>query len=379
MINRGLTVALIGVALVAGSAEATGSGAAGATVGGRRVEVPPRSITMVAVGDWLAEERFNEAAEAVASDGARLDHVPLLAPVASIISSASLAICHMETPITRPGAPYGYLGRSATGTSLIGAPHEVAGDLRRVGFDRCSTASNHAWDLGAEGVTSTLDALDAAGISHVGTARTATEARPRVFDVEGIRVAHLSFARNSNTGFPPESWWVDRARTADPIVAAVAAVRAAGAEVVIVSLHVFVEMQRAPSAEDRSLVEQVVARSDVDTVVVHGPHVVQPLERVGGVPVFWSLGNFVSGMGTASRGRYADLRTLDGLLAAVVFTERPNGTFVAEAAPVLSCQIADTRLVHPGFERPPASVDDRTRAAIDACRERSLAVVADAR
>ena len=375
MTRPSLFAAAVALVIVAGSAAAVGTGDATVTTGGRRVVVPQRSFSVAAVGDWLSEHRFNEAAEAAAGAGVRIDHVPLIAPIAPMIASASLAICHMEIPITRPGEPYGYLGRAATGTSLIGAPYEAAGDLRRIGFDRCSTASNHAWDLGRDGVASTIEALSAAGISHVGTARSASEAVSPVFEVDGVRVAHLSFARNSNTGYPGESWWFNRARSADDIVAGVAASRAAGAEVVLVSLHVFVEMQRAPSADDRSIVEQVVARSDVDLVLVHGPHVVQPLEWVEGVPVFWSLGNFVSAMGTPSRGRYADPRTLDGLLAAVRFTERPDGSFGAVAAPVLLCQMLHSREVHPGFAPGVVQVDDRTLAGIESCRERSVAVV----
>lgn len=371
--------ATVAVVLLAGSVAAVGPNAATVTTGGRRVAVPPRTFSVVAVGDWLSEERFNDAAEAVADAGVRIDHVPLLAPIAPMVASASLAICHMEVPITRPGEPYGYLGRAATGSSLIGAPYEAAGDLRQVGFDRCSTASNHAWDLGRDGVASTIEALTGVGLSFAGTARSVSESVPPVFEVDGVRVAHLSFARNSNTGYPAETWWFNRARSAADIVAGVAASRAAGAEVVIVSLHVFVEMQRAPSSDDRSIVEQVVAGSDVDLVLIHGPHVIQPLEWIGAVPVFWSLGNFVSGMGTSSRGRYADPRTLDGLLAAVRFTERPDGSFDADAAPVLLCQMLHSRAVHPGYAPTVVPIDDRTLAGLESCRERSAAVVAGLR
>ncbi len=365
---------------------ATGTSVAAGALGGatvhapaHRVDRPARSFSLVATGDWLPENRFDDAAAAMAADGVRFDHVPLLAPIMPIVAAADLAICHMETPIGAPGAPAGFRGRSPAGYSLIAAPYEAAADLRRVGFDRCSTASNHSFDLGTAGIDDTLAALDAAGLSHVGTARSPAEAAVDVFAVQGVRVAHLSYARNSNTGWPGEPWRVSRVAAAGDIVTDVTTARAAGADVVIVSLHVFVEMRSAPSADDRALVDAVVSNVDVDLVVVHGPHVVQPMEIVRGTPVFWSLGNFVSGMGVPGRGRYSDLRTLDGLLAAARFTERPDGGFSVEAAPVLTCQMAGSRIVRPGLAAgaPPVPVGERDDVA--ACVARSATVVVDLR
>lgn len=366
------------VASAAGFDTAIGTGADVATSAQRTVG-HPRTFSVVAVGDWLSENRMSDAAVANAAPGTRMDHAPLLAPITPIIRSATLAICHMETPMTGPGERYGWMGQARPGgPTLIGAPNEVAGDLARVGFDRCSTASNHSWDLGAAGIATTLEALDTAGISHVGTARSPEEARLALFDVRGVRVAHLSYTRTSNTGFPGEGWRVSRDTNA--IAEEVAAARAAGAEVVIVSLHVSTEMLRAPTPDDRALVTGFTGASDIDLVVVHGPHTIQPLEVVNGTPVFWSLGNFVSGMGAATSGRYADQRTLDGLMATARFTEQPGGGFAVEAAPLLLCQMFGSRVVHPGvaaFSDPATPAVDR--AAIGACLDRSAPVVADLR
>lgn len=331
----------------------TGTGRAGepAAPGAQatRVQAPGRSFTVAAVGDWLSEGLVNNAAAAAAPPGVRYDHEPLLRPIAPVIQAADLAICHMETPIGRPGAKAGFIGKGAYGTNLIAAPYELAGDLKRVGFDRCSTASNHSNDLGVEGIAATLDALDAAGISHTGTARTIEESVPTVFGVNGVRLAHMSYARNSNTGWPRDAWRLDTAVTAAPVVADVQAARAQGAEVVIVSLHVYVEMQRGPTAEDRALVQAITSQAKVDLVIIHGPHVIQPLERVNGTWVYWSLGNLMSGMGVAGRDKYSDPRTLDGLMATVRFTQQPDGSWLVEPWTVLSCNVTGSRKVYPGL------------------------------
>lgn len=61
--------------------------------------------------------------------------------------------------------------------------------------------------------------------------------------------------------------------------------------------------------------------------MVHGPHVVQPFEMVGGTAVWWSAGNFVSEMGPPSVGRYESPRTADGVLAHIEFVERDDGSW----------------------------------------------------
>lgn len=347
----------------------------GASVSTRavRLERPARTFSVVAVGDWLSEFAVVNAAAPHAAPGERLDHTPLLAPIRRMITSVDLAICHMETPITAPGGAYGFVGRyEPIGYSLIAAPYEVASDLAAVGFDRCSTASNHSWDQGATGIATTLQALDAAGISHTGTARTPSEAAVDVLSVNDVRVGHVSLTNYSNTGYPPDPWMLDRATDAASVRRLIDAAHAAGAEVVVVSLHVFADIRSTPAPADRALVAGFTAPGDVDLVVIHGPHTIQPLEQVNGTPVFWSLGNLVSGMGVPGRKRFSDLRTLDGLAATARFTEQADGSFAVEVAPVLLCQMVDTRIVYHGLstERTPA---------IEACIQRSLPVVPEAR
>ena len=345
-----------------------------------RLKPPARTFTVAAVGDFLSEAAVNGAAAGYAPTGVRFDYEPLLRPIEPVIQSVDLAICHMETPIGAPGATVGLAGKSSYGLNLIAAAAELPGDLVRVGFDRCSTASNHSYDLGIDGIRTTLEAFDAVGISHTGTARTADEATPTVVDVNGVNVAHVAFARNSNSGFPAEWWRLRQAVTATNVIDDVAAARSAGAEVVIVSVHLFVEMLSAPTADDRAMIEQIIAQSHPDLVIIHGPHVVQPVERVGGTLVYWSLGNFISGMGVPGRNKYADPRTLDGLMATVRFTQQGDGSWTTEPWTVLLCNVVGGRLVYPGVTTlADPTIPETLRAQLEACVARSSAVVSDLR
>lgn len=342
-----------------------------------RVTPPARSFSLVATGDVLTESLVTSAAATFTTGaGERFDFAPLFAPVTAMISSADIAICHMEMPIGAPGERPGVYGQSPFGGNLILAPYEIAEGLRRTGFDRCSTASNHSNDLGEPGIDTTLAALDAVGITHSGTARSRAESTPSILTVNGVRVAHLVYTRYSNTVLPSDPWRVSFAASPAQVAADITAVRAAGAEVVIVSLHLSKELQPAPDPVDRQFVTDLTALAHVDLVIEHGPHVIQPVEIVNGAWVYWSVGNFISGMGTAASGKYSDQRTLDGLAASARFTETSPGTFSVEPWPVLLCNEPFTRTLY----APVTALGDQlpaiVRSELEACLRRSNVVVA---
>lgn len=381
-----LAMVAVGAAVAAATASPDLTRPGSAETGARRVGPPvqllpePRSLVVMAGGDVLNEAPVNAAAASVAGPGERFDFAPVFAPVAPLLAEADLAICHAELPIGRPGQREGVYGRSPFGGNLLLAPYELAAGLAATGFHRCSTASNHSYDVGGGGIVSTLDALDAAGISHSGTARTPEEAVPAVFEVAGVSVAHLSYTRSSNTVPPRQPWMLARALSPSQVAADVAAVRAAGAELVLISIHIGVEMLPAPTRQDRHFVEELVRLAPIDLIVQHGPHVVQPYELVGGVPVYWSVGNFVSGMSRpGATGRYADPRSLDGLLAAVHFVETAPGAFRADPVALLICNEIRSRTVRAPFlelgdpERA-AALPDWLRQEMEGCIRRTLAV-----
>ena len=341
-----------------------------------RLDPPLRSFSLVATGDVLTESPVTAAASAFAAGtGATYDFAPLFAPITPMLSSVDVAICHMEMPIGTPGERIGVYGRSPFGGNLILAPYEIAAGLHRAGFDRCSTASNHSNDLGVPGIDSTLAALDAAGISHAGTARSPAEDTASLMTVNGVRLAHLSYTRYSNTVLPADPWRLNYVVTPAQVAADVNAARAAGAEVVVVSLHISKELLSAPAPDDRQFVVDLTAMTHIDLLVEHGPHVIQPVEQVNGTWVYWSVGNLISGMGIPSTGKYADLRTLDGIAAAARFTETATGSFTVEPWPVLLCVEPFTRLVYAPLSLPTGSLPPLVRSEMDQCIQRSMPVV----
>jgi len=254
-------------------------------------------FTMAFSGDLLPHVSVvNVARDFGAASGWAYDFRPMFDQVRPLLSEADLAICHLETTL------------SVTDTDLSGyprfrAPGELADAIAGAGYDGCSISSNHALDFGFDGVVTTLNQLDRVGVRHSGTARSHAEATtPTIYNVGGVRVGHLSFSYGFNGALvPPEAPW--SANLIDParILADAAATRQAGAQLVVVSLHWGAEYRSAPTSEQRALGQQLLASPDVDLIIGHHAHVVQPVQRIGDEFIVYGLGNFLSGQSAAPR------------------------------------------------------------------------------
>ena len=289
---------------------------------------PPERFTLVATGDVLVHQDRALTAGARRPDGS-YDFTEVFAGVAPVIAAADLAICHLETPVAPPGGPY-------RGYPSFTVQPEVVDALAGAGYDVCSTASNHSLDDGFEGLVRTRDALEDAGIAVTGTYRRRVEAGvPTVVDVGGVRVGHVA-ATFSLNGVPlpaGREWSVDVAAVpdVDGVLAAARRAQAAGADVVVASLHCCLEYQHQPTEEQVAAARTLLASPDVDLVLGHHAHVVQPFERVDGEWVAYGLGNHLAEH--ATRGH----ATEDSVIARFTFTRSEDGGFAvtaAEAVPV---------------------------------------------
>ncbi|WP_443032859.1 CapA family protein [Streptomyces sp. DH10] len=258
-----------------------------------QVKPDGRSFTVAAAGDVLIHpELVDQAAKDAKKTGegeAGLDFGPLLAGIKPVISEADLAICHMETPVGKPRGPF-------EGYPEFLVPPQILTSLKDVGYDTCSTASNHTYDHGLGAVRRTLNAMDKAGLGHTGSARTPEEAeRINIRDVNGVKVAHLSFSWMSFLNPTPEKekWAFNQIGT-DVIKDAEARAREKGAEVVILSVHWGLEHYNEPSVPQLQLAERLTTETGVDLVIGHHAHVVQPIQKVNGTWVAYSLGNQVA-------------------------------------------------------------------------------------
>ena len=283
----------------------------------------PPSFTLVATGDILVHQDRALVAGAAAAGrrtGRGYDFTDVLAPVAPIIRAADVAVCHLETPLAPPEGPF-------SGYPSFDVQPQIVAALAGAGYDTCSTASNHSLDAGVDGIARTLDDLDAAGIRHTGTARSPAEATtPTLLDVRGVRVAQVAATFGTNgVPVPKDRGWAVNVFTAPDVsgvLADAARARRAGADVVVASVHCCVEYVSDETAAQRAIARTLLASPDVDLVLGHHAHVVQPVEEIGGKWVAYGLGN-----GLAEHARPAHAGTEDSVIARFTFTRGADGRF----------------------------------------------------
>ncbi len=284
----------------------------------------PRTVSLVMGGDLLWHDTVwqSAAADAAGAGGGPYDFDPMLAELRPLIEGADVALCHEEVPFALPGEPL-------QSYPVFAAPREVAPWLASMGFDGCTTASNHAVDQGWEGLRSTANLLDRHGVAPIGTFRSAAERRRPVLLTtdDGVRVGVVAGTYGLN-GFPlPEGRpWAVSMDDAANLLAQARAARRAGADIVVVHLHGGTEYDHAPSAEQVALVERLTRSPDVDLVLGEHAHVVQPITRVNGTWVVYGMGNLVAQQETWRTDAY------EGIVVRFVFRERPDGRFAVRRA-----------------------------------------------
>lgn len=250
---------------------------------------PLRSASLAFTGDTLAHSPLWRRAQAD-HGGNGYDFAPMFADIAPIVSAADLAVCHLETPIAPEGEEF-------STDPLYGVPPEIVSAMAGAGFDRCSTASNHALDRYARGIDRTIEVLESNGMGQSGMARDASEASPSVFAVNDIAMTHLSYTYATN-GIPTPDGepWRTNYIDAPQVIADARAARDLGAEFVFASMHWGTEGTATPNAEQLSVADAITASGEIDLVIGHHAHVLQPIEQVNDVWVAYGLGNILSNL-----------------------------------------------------------------------------------
>lgn len=200
----------------------------------------------------------------------------VLARTASLREGADVVLMNLETPLCDDSVP------AQKKAYPLRSDRSVAQALRRAGFTCANLANNHALDRGREGLRQTLEALREAGVEPVGASLSGDPCAPVV--TEDRRMAILGW-----TDLPVEGTMVcaDLAR----VTGHLERLKREGIPS-LVTVHWGIEFTKRPSRRQRD-VAALLVKAGAGAVVGHHPHVVQPMETVGGRPVWFSLGNFV--------------------------------------------------------------------------------------
>jgi poly-gamma-glutamate capsule biosynthesis protein CapA/YwtB (metallophosphatase superfamily) len=219
--------------------------------------------------------------------------------------------------------------------------------------------------------------LNRPGRDNAGTARNPAEAATATMvQVRGLRIALLSYAYGLNGGrLPADRPWLVKLIDPDRILSDARAARRAGAGFVVVLLHWGQENQAAPTPAQRDLARRLLAAPEVDLILGHHVHVVQPIEQVGGKWVAYGMGNSLSNQTPACCAAGSQ----DGVLVQVTIGVEGG------AARVRSLRYVPTWVEHPSFRVRPvlAALADRslpaaTRRDLEASRDRTSRAVGPA-
>jgi hypothetical protein len=215
--------------------------------------------------------------------------------VREIITQADLAIGTFNAALSDQVEHTGCLNTY----QLVGSP-ENADALGRAGFDVMSVATNHIKDCGPmkswcnETFFDTLENLHRVGLQTAGAGKNLAEAlQPVIITLNGVRFGFISlgnskmdeivFASSENPGIARLN--EENLRTA------MEAVRSQ-VDVLVVLPHWGSETNAIPNWDQRFMAGKIV-EAGADLVVGNHTHVVQPIQELDGVPVFYGLGNFM--------------------------------------------------------------------------------------
>lgn len=173
--------------------------------------------------------------------------------------------------------------------------------LRKEGFDAMGLANNHAFDRGPQGLADTIEHLSHAGITPFGSGLDKANAEaPLMIDSPAGKIAVIAAGKR---------WRMSQVATEEiPGVAylsrksiggMVDRARLAGAEHLVAYVHWGQNYSPMTVKQERDA--RVLVEAGFDLVVGHQPHIVQDVHTIDGVPVIYSLGNFIFG----TKGRFS--------------------------------------------------------------------------
>lgn len=277
------------------------------------------TVSIMAVGDNLIHSTIYEFAQQ--RDGS-YDFSEIYSKIRSDIEQADLACIQQETIFVSDPSLY-------SNYPCFGTPAEMADSLTAVGFNVVCHASNHTYDKGETGLADTIAAWKKhPEVSVLGIHETQEDADSiTVVEKNGIKIALLDYTYGLNGFVAANDWSIDlldethRERIAEQVDTANEI-----SDITIVFMHDGVENQYCPS-EDQKEWAQFFADHNVGLIIGTHPHVVEPVDIITGsggnkMPIFYSLGNFVSSQ--------RDTMNMVGGMAKAVITKDETGTYVSE-------------------------------------------------
>jgi poly-gamma-glutamate capsule biosynthesis protein CapA/YwtB (metallophosphatase superfamily) len=247
---------------------------------------PPPEITLLFTGQIVP----GRCVEAGVQERGEADSI--YDAVRPLIEGADLAVATVNGTISEFSPKTGCVATFV----LTGSPVH-ADAIQRAGFDAASVATNHIKNCnlsncGNKAFFETLDNLRRVGVVPIGAGENLEEGlKPVYFDVKGVRFGIVSLGEIEPLAFAGEDTPGIGVLSEENLRAAL---QEAGqeADVVIAMPHWGPEYTARPNWNQLRYA-RIAVEAGADLVVGNHTHVVQAVQEINGVPVFYGLGNFV--------------------------------------------------------------------------------------
>lgn len=305
------SVFLLALVLLSGCSSEDASGSSQINTENKSSSEPAENstqkVSLCAVGDNLIHETIYEEADSFSGEigDGKYDFSPFYSEVKSDIESYDLAFINQETIVG--GSELGL-----SGYPVFNSPYEVAEAVKDTGFDMVNMATNHALDMGQQGIDNAVLEFDKLNICHDGVYKNEQEKNSvSVIEKNGIKFSLVSFTESTNGISPPNSYSISTFDDDEYIKQKIKKAKSVS-DVVIVSAHWGTE-NSFETNDFQEYYSQFLADCGADIIIGTHPHTIQPIEWVDAsdgrkVICAYSLGNFLGGMLSADN-------VLSGLLS----------------------------------------------------------------
>lgn len=254
-------------------------------------------ITLTFAGDILFDSRYAVMASLLQRSGGtpKIENA-FDEAILSQMRGADVFMVNNEFPYSNQGTPLE--GKQYT----FRADPAYASLLSDMGADIVSLANNHMYDHGEIALLDTLDTLTALDMPHIGAGRNLAEAAsPYYFTNGAVKIGIVTATQIERLGNPDTkgatetSAGVFRCMNSENLLKVIGAMQSE-CDFIIAYLHWGTESTDVTDEWQRKLAVEVID-AGADLIIGDHPHVLQGISVYEGVPIVYSLGNFLFNSG----------------------------------------------------------------------------------
>lgn len=281
------------------------------------------TFTLTAIGDVMCHN--TQYMDAYDSDTGTYDFSYVFDNISSYTKTADICIGNLETSFA--GEDRGY-----SNYPTFNSPDSLADSLKSIGVDVLSTAGNHALDMGFSGLSRTIDVLDKADISHLGTYKTQEDQdKVLIKYVKGVKIAFIDYTYGTNgISVPSDKKFCINLIDKDLIKKHMETAKNQNADMIVACMHWGTEYQTKQNSEQEELAD-FLFQNGVNVIIGNHPHVIQPMEKRtvtledGSTRdgfVVYALGNFICDQNAVN--------TRDSIILNLKITKHTDGSITID-------------------------------------------------